>query len=320
MNIVESVLTGSVRAMAKILSRIENEDPAMPAILEKLFPHTGKARIIGITGFPGSGKSTIVNQMVKHLRSLRMSVGVLAVDPSSPFTGGAILGDRIRMNEISDDPEVFVRSLGTRGSLGGLAQAVYDCVSVMDAFGKDVILIETVGVGQSEIDIVGIADTTIMVCVPGLGDDIQAIKAGIMEIGDLLVINKADKPEADRVHAYLEMMVGLRANADDSSWKPHILETTALTGSGIDALCEATRQHWEYMVASGELESKRRQRIEAEVLRIVQNKLMLLVMEQIKKQGLLEKWIERVCRYEKSPATVAERLLEAVLSETRCRP
>ena len=315
MQIVQEVLRGYQRALAKVLTLVENEDARVPAILDQLYVHTGKARIVGITGPPGSGKSTLIGRVIKHVRSQGKCVGVLAFDPSSPFSGGSILGDRLRMVDIIDDSGVFIRSLGSRRNLGGMSNAVYDCVSVMDAYGKDVIIIETVGAGQSEVDIVKIADTTIVVCVPGLGDDIQAIKAGILEIGDILVVNKVDKPEADVVVENLEMMIDLRRKHSDTVWNPIIRKTSAHTGKGIKELWDDIEKHWIFLTQSGELARRRKFRIEKEIVKITKRKLLEHAMDKIHKQGVWEAWLDSACRHERSPYRIAEKLLESIRVE-----
>ncbi|MBI3002942.1 MAG: methylmalonyl Co-A mutase-associated GTPase MeaB, partial [candidate division NC10 bacterium] len=227
MNLVEQVRSGNVRAIARLMSLIEDGAGEATAALRALYPFTGSAYLVGITGPPGSGKSTLADRLTEGFRRQGLTVGIVAVDPTSPFTGGAILADRIRMQRHSLDPEVFIRSMATRGQLGGLAPATHAVVDVLDAAGKAVILIETVGVGQDEVEIVRLAHTTLVIMVPGLGDEVQAIKAGILEIGDLFVVNKADREGADRTAAELQMMLGLAAA---TGWKPPVLKTVAPEG------------------------------------------------------------------------------------------
>ena len=243
-----SILAGNVRAAARLMRMLDDRIDGATDVLRQLYPHTGRAKVIGITGNPGSGKSTLTARLIGHYRKLGMRVGVLAVDPSSPFSGGAILGDRIRMMEFANDSNVFIRSLATRGALGGLSRSTNDIIHVLDAMGHDVVLIETVGVGQDEIDIVRTADTTVVVLVPGLGDDIQAIKAGILEIADIFVVNKADLDGADRTVGDLRGLQTLMGVMPD--WLPPILRTVAARNEGVEALAEAIDKHAEFLKTS----------------------------------------------------------------------
>jgi LAO/AO transport system kinase len=245
-----------MRALARAISLVENDSPLASEVLSACFPYTGRALRIGITGAPGAGKSTLVDRLARHYRSAGVTVGIIAVDPTSPFTGGAILGDRIRMQENLHDPGLYVRSMATRGSLGGLARTTADVASVIEASGKDVILIETVGVGQDEIDIVRLADITIVVLVPGMGDDVQSIKAGIMEIADIYVVNKADRDGAERVEKEVRAMQSLATRHEDRV--PPIVKTVASTGAGIDQLAEAIEQMKQWLQAEKRLELRRR--------------------------------------------------------------
>ncbi|HEX8986309.1 MAG TPA: methylmalonyl Co-A mutase-associated GTPase MeaB [Bryobacteraceae bacterium] len=233
------ILSGDVRALARAATAVENRRPEAMALLRELFPHTGRAAIIGVTGPPGAGKSTLVDQLTRVYRAQGRSVGIVAVDPTSPFTGGAILGDRIRMQAHHADPGVFIRSMATRGSLGGLAAATTDIALLLDAAGKDTVLVETVGVGQAEVEVARLADVTVVVLVPGMGDDVQTIKAGIMEIAGLFVINKSDRPGADTLERELRALLGLAS--ESGGWQPAILHVVATEGKGIDAVVEALR-------------------------------------------------------------------------------
>ncbi len=234
---ISRLRSGEPLALARVISSVENRAPGWSELLKALFPHTGKARIIGLTGAPGSGKSTLVDQLAKHYRKENQRVGIIAVDPTSPYTGGAILGDRIRMQDHHADPGIYIRSMATRGSLGGLARATADVASVLDASGRDRILIETVGVGQDEVDIVRLADVTVVILVPGMGDDVQTIKAGIMEIADIFVINKSDRDGAERVEREIRALQSLAARND--GWTPPVVKTVATDGAGTKELADA---------------------------------------------------------------------------------
>src|SRR6202041_1665720 len=231
--------------LSRAISTVENRAPGWSDLLKSLFPHTGKARVIGLTGAPGAGKSTLVDQLAKHYRKQSRSVGIVAVDPTSPYTGGAILGDRIRMQEHFADPGIYIRSMATRGSLGGLARATADVATVLDASGRDLVLIETVGVGQDEVDIVRLADVTIVILVPGMGDDVQTIKAGIMEIADIFVINKSDHEGAERVEREIRALQSLALRHD--GWTPPIVKTVASEGTGVKELAAAIAEYEAYL-------------------------------------------------------------------------
>jgi len=259
MRYVEEALKGSQLAGARLIRLLEEGDAEGVAALKALYPHTGRAFILGITGPPGAGKSTLVDRIIGEFRSREKKVGVVAVDPSSPFSGGAILGDRVRMQRHATDEGVFVRSMATRGHLGGLSKATGEAVLVLDAMGYDVVLIETVGVGQDEVEIVDLAHTTAVVSLPGMGDDIQAMKAGILEIGDVFVVNKADKPGADEVVKQLTVMLEMRPTPPDG-WKPRVLRTVAVKSEGILELVDAFLAHREHLLGSGKLAERMAQR------------------------------------------------------------
>jgi LAO/AO transport system kinase len=242
---VDRIRTGEVRALARAISTIEDNRPESRELLKALFSFTGRAQVIGLTGAPGAGKSTLVDQLAREYRKQERSVGIIAVDPTSPYTGGAILGDRIRMQSHHADPGIFIRSMATRGNLGGLARSTTDAATVLDAAGKGVVLIETVGVGQDEIDIVRLADVTVVILVPGMGDDVQTIKAGIMEIADIFVINKSDREGADRVEREIRSMQSLAIRAD--KWTPPIVKTVASEGKGISELAAAIENYRQYL-------------------------------------------------------------------------
>jgi len=249
-DLVKSIRSGDPRSLAKAISIVEREDSAAEAILAELYASTGKARIIGITGSPGAGKSTLVAALAKHYRKQEKRIGIVAVDPTSPFSGGAILGDRIRMAELYTDRGVFIRSMATRGFMGGLAKATNDVVDLLDAAGFDIVLVETVGVGQDEVDVIRMVQTNVVVLVPGMGDDIQAIKAGLMEIGDIFAVNKADRPGTDKTVTEVTMMMSLVEEHGD--WIPPIVKTVASRGEGIAELESALDKHAQYLAASGE--------------------------------------------------------------------
>ena len=284
-----------------------------PEILAGLFPKTGRARILGITGPPGAGKSTLVQRLAQTLRKSGKTVGIVAVDPSSPFTGGAILGDRIRMAEIYTDPGVFIRSMATRGALGGLARATSDAVDVLDAAGFDVILIETVGVGQDEVDIVRAADTTAVVLVPGLGDDIQAIKAGILEIADVFVVNKADREGADRLTAELAMMLDL---SGERPWRPPIIRTVAPRSEGVPETLAALDAHGAFLSASGEGAVRRRQRARSRLLALLEERFRRAVEARAPEPNGLEEAVRRLLECKEDPYSASSRLFEKLVRET----
>jgi LAO/AO transport system kinase len=266
------VLAGRYRALGRAISLVERDDPAAERLLAEIYPATGRARIIGITGSPGAGKSTLVASMAKHYRAQGKRVGIVAVDPTSPFTGGAILGDRIRMADLYTDRGVFIRSMATRGFLGGLARATNDVVDVLDASGFDVVLVETVGVGQDEVEVVRTVQTNLVILVPGMGDDIQAIKAGIMEIGDVFVVNKADRPGADKTVTEVTMMMSLVEEHGD--YVPPIVKTVASKGEGIAELDASIEKHLDYLKGSGELDRRNRERVRIRIETMLKEKFM----------------------------------------------
>jgi LAO/AO transport system kinase len=258
---------GDVRALARLLSLVEDESPQVRSVIKDLLPDTGGARIIGLTGSPGVGKSTVTGALLRAFRAAGRTVAVLAVDPSSPFSGGALLGDRIRMQEHATDDQVFIRSMASRGHLGGLAASTPQAIRVLDAAGFDLIIIETVGVGQAEVAIASLADSVVVLLAPGMGDAIQAAKAGILEVADLFVVNKADKPDAQQVVRDLRNMIALadRVQGDANGWKPPIVTTVAVQGEGIDELVSRLDQHWSWLNSTGELKSRRQARAREEL-------------------------------------------------------
>jgi LAO/AO transport system kinase len=274
--LAEAVLRGSYRALAQAVSLVEREDPAAERLLADIYSSTGRARVIGITGSPGAGKSTLVSALAKHYRRNDKRVGIIAVDPTSPFTGGAILGDRIRMADLYTDRGVFIRSMATRGFMGGLAKATNDVVDLLDASGFDIVIVETVGVGQDEVDVIRTVQSNIVILVPGMGDDIQAIKAGIMEIGDIFVVNKADRPGADRTVTEITMMMSLVEEHGD--WVPPIVKTVASLSQGIEELDGAIGQHRAYLESSGELDRRNRERVRIRIETMLKEKFMSRLM------------------------------------------
>lgn len=279
MDIVTELLNGSKLAISRAITTVENEYENATEIMQQIYPHTGKAYIIGITGPPGAGKSTLTDKITKEYRSRGKTVGIIAVDPSSPFSGGAILGDRIRMNELTMDDGVFIRSMATRGSLGGMSRKTAEVVKILDAAGKDIVIVETVGVGQSEVDIVKAADTTLVVLVPGLGDDIQAIKAGILEIGDVFAINKADREGVERLNLEMEMMLDL--DQSETKWRPKIVRTIASQNEGVKELVDVIEEHFFFLQKSGTIESRRFARTRNEILAMLDEAIKTYLMKKV---------------------------------------
>lgn len=309
-DLLERFNAKETRALARLISLLENEDPNQEEILKIIFQQTGRAYVIGFTGSPGAGKSSLVDKIVKKIRQQEQTVGIIAVDPTSPFTGGALLGDRIRMQEHSLDKGVFIRSMGTRGSLGGLAKTTKDVVKAMDAFGFDWVIVETVGVGQAEFDIIHVADTTIVVLTPGAGDSIQTIKAGIMEIADVFAINKADMPGADRVAAEVEIM--LDHQSDQTKWRPPVKLVSSLTGQGIDELFEAIMEHRSNMEINDLISKKRSERTRSETLEIVNYKWQKNVYKQLSLPGKVNELLDQVTQKQIDPYTAAYSILDYV--------
>ena len=310
MTLAQRVLDGDIRAAARLMRDIDDRFKSAVDELKTLYPHTGSAYIIGITGPPGAWKSTLVDQVVAAYRKKDLLVGVVAIDPTSPFSGGAILGDRIRMNRHADDAGVFIRSLATRGCLGGLSRSTMDVVNVMDAMGMDVIVIETVGVGQDEVDIVSTAHTTVVVMVPGLGDDIQAIKAGILEIGDVFVVNKADREGADRTARELTAMLEMK-HPDDGVWQPQVLKTEGSRGVGMEALIEEFEAHRTYLKESGALQrliEERNAKIFTDTLR---EELFETVLGAIKESGKYQQILDGMRTRSTDPYSAVEEVMAA---------
>lgn len=311
---VDHIRRGDRRKIGQAISLIENGGKASEELLCELYPYTGKAVLIGITGAPGAGKSSLVDRLIRYLREQGKKVGVIAVDPTSPFTGGALLGDRVRMTRHAVDEGVFIRSMGTRGSLGGLAQATRDTARVLDAAGYGVIVIETVGVGQSEIDIMHMADSVALVLTPGAGDTVQVFKAGIMEIADIFVVNKADLTGAKKVVKELEEMLHI-AYADSSpGWCPPIIPTISTENHGIDALWRALEDHRSHLETSGKWQERRQHHIEQEVLRLIEGYLRDRVKQQMGTSAGVDN-LKRALRHEKLPHHVARDWLDRTMGK-----
>ena len=306
--LLEDLLKGEVRALARVITRVENRSPDSSSILQGLFPHTGRARVVGVTGSPGAGKSTLVDRMAAAYRQHGKQLAIVAVDPSSPFTGGAILGDRIRMSALETDPGVFIRSMATRGRLGGLAFATADVVSVLDAAGRDPVIVETVGVGQDEIDIVKLAEVSIVVLAPGMGDDIQALKAGIMEIGDIFVINKCDRPGVEKMEQAVTTLLSLAHRED--GWVPPIVKTVATEGRGIEELMADIDRCYEHLRNSGAGEAKKRQMARDRLLNLLEERIMKRVIETVFADGKLDDAIDRIVKHETDPFAVVDEVVK----------
>lgn len=307
LELVSRLLNGDRIAAARLISMIENDSSESSAITRQIFPHTGKAYRLGVTGPPGVGKSSLVDKLTGVLREEHLTVGIIAVDPTSSFTGGALLGDRIRMTDIGMDEGVFIRSMATRGNLGGLAKTTSDAADVLDAFGKDVILFETVGVGQSELDVVEAADTTVVVLVPESGDSVQAMKAGLMEIADLFVVNKADREGADNAVREIEAIMELVPDRDE--WHVPVLKTIASEGQGIEELRGAIGRHHDYLQSHDRLSELRRLRIRKAVVGIVQEKLQEMVWNDSEIAEVLKKRVDDILAGQGTPHSAAEDIL-----------
>lgn len=310
MPLVEKVLAGDRLAVSRLISGVEDATPEAEAALKQLYPHTGRAHIVGITGPAGSGKSTLTNELVKEYRRRERTVGVIAVDPTSSITGGAILGDRVRMLRAYGDPGVFVRSMATRGRMGGLARSTRDVIRVLDASGRDVIIVETVGVGQDEVDIARSAYTTLLVSVPGLGDDIQAIKAGILEIADIMVLNKADREGANEVLTQLRHTLSF-TKPEEGGWRVPIKQTVATTGQGVSELVDTIDKHHEHLRSGGELQARLRASLEDELVTLAQEAIGRRVRRKLQDPDAV-RLVEQVLARETDPFSAASGLLREV--------
>ena len=306
---MERLRAGDPRALARAISTVENRSPDSADLLKALFPHSGKARIIGMTGPPGAGKSTLVDQLAKHYRREGKTLGIIAVDPTSPYTGGAILGDRIRMQDHHADPGIYIRSMATRGSLGGLARTTADVATVLDASGRDLILIETVGVGQDEVDIVRLADITVVILVPGMGDDVQTIKAGIMEIADIFVINKSDREGAERVEREIRAMQSLAMR--DDRWSPPIVKTVASEGKGIEELAAAIANYEAYLKKENLALKRNIQNWQERLVEMLRDAMLERARAQLG-DGRAEQYAAEVAQHKRDPYTLVEEIVRKV--------
>jgi LAO/AO transport system kinase len=307
---ISHLRSGDARALARAISTVENHAPGWMDLLKALFPYSGHARTIGMTGAPGAGKSTLVDQLAKHYRKEKRTVGIIAVDPTSPYTGGAILGDRIRMQEHFADPGIYIRSMATRGSLGGLARTTADVAMVLDASGRDLVMIETVGVGQDEVDIVRVADITVVILVPGMGDDVQTIKSGIMEIADIFVINKSDHEGAERVEREIRALQSLAIRADN--WTPPIVKTVATDGKGVKELASAISDYESYLSKQDLLLRRRTQNWETRLLEMLRDTLLERARTAMA-DGDLSRWAAEVAENKRDPYSVIEEVAQKVI-------
>jgi LAO/AO transport system kinase len=305
------VLKGDARAIARLITLSENNDSLATEVLKDIHQYAGKAQIIGITGVMGSGKSTLICELTRLYRKQGKSVGIIAIDPTSPFSGGALLGDRVRMAQLALDEGVFIRSMGTRGMLGGLTSSVYDVVEILDASGKDVVIVETVGVGQAEVDIIKIADTTLVVVVPGLGDSIQTLKAGVMEIADIYVVNKADRSGVEQTVAEVESLVDITCFGKDRVIP--VLSVIAKQGKGIEKLVAEIDNHKQYLQKTNEFEKQRRMRYESELVEIIKKKLMNFIFDEDSFKEKINVFIDKISKKELDPYSAAEEILNSFI-------
>jgi LAO/AO transport system kinase len=308
------VLAGDQRSVAKAITIIENNAPEAQKLIAAIYPRTGKAHIIGLTGPGGSGKSTLIEKILREYRRRGKTVGVVAVDPTSPFSGGAFLGDRIRMQELSTDEGVFIRSMATRNYPGGIAKATKDAAKILDAAGKNVVIVETAGAGQSEVEIIKVAQTVVVIHAPGLGDEIQAIKAGLMEIADIFVVNKADRENAER--AVMDIEATLQLDNEEKAWKPPVLKTVALTGQGVSQLVDKLVVHKRFLE-----KEKRREKLlwkaESELIEAIQEKTVSSIIEELKKERKFEELLEKILERKVDPASAAEKLLKGKFKKAK---
>lgn len=319
--LVQKLIQGDKFATARLISLAENDPTTAQKIISLIYPYTGRAHVIGVTGPPGSGKSTLVYRLAKEWRKRGKTVGIVAVDPTSPFTGGALLGDRIRMQELTCDNGVFIRSMATRGSLGGLARATKDAVRILDASGKDVIVVETVGAGQSEVAIVRIAHTILVVLCPGLGDEIQVLKAGTMEIGDIFVVNKADRDGADETAMQIEDMLNMASTIrfNETGWIPLVVKTSAVYNTGILELIDRIEEHWRFLKKMNK-DVYFRRRVEQDVIEALRNKIEQMALNHLMKREKYNELIGRVANREIDPYTAADIILNGVIRSEERKP
>ncbi len=309
-DLIAGILSGDRRSIARAITVVEDDGDDARRIVTKIFRHTGQAHVIGLTGPGGAGKSTLIEKVIREYRRKGKKVGVVAVDPSSPFTGGAFLGDRIRMQELSTDPGVFIRSMASRNFPGGLAKATKDAVKILDAAGNDIVLVETVGAGQSEVDIIKVAQTVVVVHAPGLGDEIQAIKAGLMEIADVFAVNKADRENANKTVTDIQAM--LQMSEKESPWERPIVKTVALTGEGVPELVQRLEEHRCFLQKDHECVLKlQKAKAEEELIEAMKDRLTSSIIEKLKEEGKLDELLERILRKEIDPSSAAEKLLES---------
>jgi len=313
---VEQVRSGDPRALARAISTVENRKPGWAELLKAVFPHSGTARILGLTGAPGAGKSTLVDQLAKHYRKTGKTLGIVAVDPTSPYTGGAILGDRIRMQDHHSDPGIYIRSMATRGSLGGLARTTADVATLLDASGRDLIMIETVGVGQDEVDIVRLADVTIVILVPGMGDDVQTIKAGIMEIADIFVVNKSDRDGAERVEREIRSLQSLATRHD--GWTPPIVKTVASEGKGVTELAGAITEYEAYLTQKNLAQQRCVENWKARLVEMVRDAMLDKARAQFG-DGQIERYAAEIAEHKRDPYSLVEEIVGGARPD-RTRP
>lgn len=312
MSLSEKVLQGDIRSTARLMRLVDDNFDSAIEEMKNIYPHTGKARIIGITGSPGAGKSTLVNQIIKQYREQGNKVGVVAIDPTSPFSGGAILGDRVRMDKHFEDEGVFIRSIATRGHLGGLSKSTGEMIRILEAWGADPVIVETVGVGQAEVDVVKMAQTSIVVMVPGLGDEIQAIKAGIMEIADIFVVNKADRQGADKTVNDINMVLDLAMPEGDDPWKPKVLKTVAYKNEGITEVISAISEHRQWLLKDNKLLEKQKLRAELQFYALLFERFKQATNSLLQTENFAD-WDDKLVQRETDPYTLAEELQNKLL-------
>ena len=312
--LAQKILAGNTRSIARAISHVENDREGREALIDELYPHCGKAIVWGITGPPGAGKSSLVDRLIERLRTRGKSVAVIAVDPSSPFTGGALLGDRLRMQKHAVDDGVFIRSMASRGHLGGLAGATADALRIFDAAGFDYILVETIGVGQTEIEIMGLSDIVLLVLVPGAGDEIQALKAGVMEIGDIFIINKRDLDGADKLRVQVEYVLGIKFAEQSDQMNP-ILMTSAINDEGVDDLMDSIGEYVERMKASGKLANRREQRLQDEIKTILSAKIFAAFHDFMQMNGEIDTLVQEIVHDKQKPYALINAKIDVFIKE-----